>query len=103
MSALRAEGFYYEAGVYWAPSIDPNERLDYKLDFTDALGADTIATVVWTVGTGLTKHTESNDNTSATIWLKDGVLGSTVTVTCKITTAGNRVFERSFKIKVADQ
>jgi len=105
-TALRSDGFYYENGVYYAPAIDPNDELDYTLDFSGILGADEIDTVAWAVSdpTKLTIVTGKNSNTTktATVWLKSGVAGSSITVTCTVTTIGARKIERSFVIPVKD-
>ena len=96
----RADGFWY------APDIDPVDELDYTLDFTDLLNGDVISgTPAWTATPGLTIVTGKNTNTAtkATVWLKSGALGSLVTVECTIVTAGQRTFNRAFKIVVSNQ
>ena len=77
---------------------DPNETLDYVVTWSDFLGADTIATVTWDVPTGLTNVTTSNTTTTATIFISGGTHGQEYIVGCKITTAGSRTAERSFKL-----
>ena len=40
------------------PAKDPEEILDYALDWTPRLGGDTVAQSQWIVPTGLTKDSE---------------------------------------------
>ena len=83
------------------PNKDADEVLDYKIDFADLLAGDTISTVTWVIApSGLTKQSQSNTTTTATIWLTGGADGTSYTVTCTITTAGGRTFEQAVKIKI---
>ena len=93
--ALNADGYYY------APTIDPDEELDYTLDFAGMLGADTISSVSWAAATGVTEVTakRSNTTTTATVWLKLATLGGIFTVTASVITVGGRKMDRSFKIE----
>lgn len=93
--ALNADGYYY------APPIDPDEELDYTLDLTGVLGADTISSVSWAATTGITEVTAKRSNTTATatVWLKLATLGGIFTVTASVTSVGGRKLDRSFKIK----
>ncbi|MGE0460880.1 MAG: hypothetical protein AB7Q16_05885 [Vicinamibacterales bacterium] len=83
---------------------DPEALLDYPIDWSDWLGADTITgTPVWTVPAGLTLAAESNTTTTATAWLSGGTDGVDYIVECKITTVGGRVDERSIRIAVREK
>ena len=82
---------------------DPQSTLDYKLDWSSWLTTDTIASVIWTVETGITQTATSNTTTSATIWLSGGEVGTEYTVTCRITTTAGRIDERSIAIRVAQR
>lgn len=82
---------------------DPAAVLDYTIDWDadDWLGSDTITgTPVWTVATGLTKDSQSNTTTTATVWLSGGTANTDYDVACKITTAGGRTDERTIRIQV---
>jgi len=82
---------------------DPNEVLDYVVDWTSWLGgADTIATSAFTVPTGLTLTSSSNTSTTATVWLSDGIATQSYTVTNQVVTAGGRTVERSFQVVCQD-
>jgi len=82
---------------------DPSANLDYVVDWTSWLGADTIATSTWTVTTGATLGSTSYTTTTATAWLTGGTAGRTYTLTNQITTAGGRTDQRSFLIHVLDR
>jgi hypothetical protein len=87
------------------PIKDPNAVLDYVVDWAPWLadsGSDTITAVVWTA-TGLTITSSSFTTTDATVRLSGGTSGTLYTVSCRITTAGGRIDERSFKLRVRDK
>ena len=85
---------------------DPDAVLDYTVDWSDFLGADTIATSTWVVQSGLTIGTggqaPTNDTTSATAWFSGGTLLTAYLVTSRITTVGGRTQDQSFIISIAD-
>lgn len=83
-------------------SKDPEAVLDYTIDWSDWLGTDTISAVSWTVEAGITKDSEGNTTTSATIWLSGGTAGTSYEVTCHITTAGGREDDRTLRIDVEE-
>ncbi len=82
---------------------DPDEVLDYTRDWATYLGADTIATSTFIVPTGITKTLETNDTTTATVWLSGGTAFVSYIVTNRITTAGGRTVDRSWLINVKEQ
>lgn len=84
------------------PSKDPDEILDYDLDWTDRLAGDTIATSAWTLadGVGLTVGTISNTTRITKVWLSGGTLAASYTLLNRITTAGGRTMDQSVKIKI---
>lgn len=90
---------------------DPEAILDYTVDWSDWLGADTISTVTWTLptipegGVGIVKESQASTATSATIWIsaQAGTAGSSYVVECKITTAAGRTDERSFTLRVVER
>lgn len=83
---------------------DPDATLDYKVDWSSWLGVgETISTSSFTVPAGLTKDSESNDDTSATVWLSGGVAGERYRVTNTITTSDARTDDRSFTVMVKER
>jgi hypothetical protein len=83
---------------------DPGARLDYQIDWSDWLDADTISTSAWTVPSGITQYgSATNTTTTATIWFSGGTAGSTYEITNQITTAAGRINEQTFSIRIAQQ
>lgn len=82
---------------------DPNAILDYQVDWSPWLGVDTITTSDWIVPTGITKQSETNTATTATIWLSGGTAGTKYQLTNRITTAGGRTDDRTITISVKER
>jgi hypothetical protein len=83
---------------------DPDATLDYKRSWSDWLVAgDTILTSTWIVPIGLTKTSESNTTTTATVWLSGGTVGQSYEITNRITTAQGRTDDRSIQIVVLNR
>lgn len=72
---------------------DPDETLDYQIDWSTTLGTDTISTSVWTVPVGITEASSANTTTTATIFLSGGTDGTRYDLTNTITTAGGLTHE----------
>ena len=83
--------------------MDPADLLDFVLDWTTWLAGDTIATSAWTVPAGITKDSDVNTPTTATIWLRNATLGKRYVVTNHITTAGGRGKDQSIEILCRNQ
>lgn len=82
---------------------DPNEVLDYSVNWTNWLGTDTISTSTWVVPTGITGGTESTTTVLATIWLSGGSTGSRYDLVNRIVTAGGRTADRTLSIDCRDR
>ena len=82
---------------------DPNATLDYTIDWSTWLGADTISTSAWTVPGGITKDSDSNSTTTTTIWLSGGEALAEYSLVNRIVTAGGRTDDRTILVKVADK
>lgn len=82
---------------------DPSAVLDYTIDWSDFLGTDTIAAVVWTVLAGISQTSSMFAAKTATIWLGGGTAGINYTAACLITTAQGRTDERTIQINVVDR
>ena len=87
------------------PSVakDPNAQLDYGFTWGAWLAGDTISTAEWTVPGGLTKEDESVDGDRTVVWLSGGAVGQTYAVTCRVTTAGGRVDDRTLSVRVHER
>jgi hypothetical protein len=82
---------------------DPDALLDYTVNWASLLGNDTIASVAWVVPAGITQASAANTTTTATIWLSGGTDGVDYDVTCRVTTSGGRVDDRTIRIRVSQQ
>jgi hypothetical protein len=84
---------------------DPNEVLDYTIDYTAYLSAmsDTISTSVWAFDTnasGMTIESSTNTSSTATVWLSGGSdNGKRYRVRNRIVTAGGRTVDRTILIQ----
>ena len=79
---------------------DPNDVLDYTVNWASWLGADTIVSSTFTVGTGLVVDSSSNTTTTTTVFISSGAIGQQYPVTNQIVTSGGRTVQRSFQIVV---
>lgn len=87
------------------PFKDPDEVLDYVLDWSERLGADTISTSAWEmVATNpdelLIIDSDSNTADTTTVWLSGGTLGETYQITNRIVTAAGRTMDQTCKLKI---
>jgi len=94
------------------PAKDPSEVLDYTIDWYDTtlaegplfVSGETISgTPVWTVPSGITKDSQTNDTTTSTIWLSVGTAGTEYSITCKVVTSASRTFERTIIVPVKNR
>ncbi len=83
---------------------DPSAVLDYQFDWSGWLQeSETISSATVTVDSGLTKDSQSNTTTKATVWLSGGTLGAVYKVACRITTNQGRTDERTIGIRLTDR
>jgi hypothetical protein len=82
------------------PAKDPDELLDYSIDWTARLAGDTLSSVEWILPNELIEDHKSQSGAVATIWLGGGTLGIVHTVTCRVTTAAGRIMDQSALIKI---
>ena len=82
---------------------DEDDDLDYSIDWSATMTSDgdTISLSTWTVNpTGPTLDNQSSTTTATTTYVSGGTVGTDYTVTNQITTAGGRVYNRSFIVRV---
>ena len=82
---------------------DPADVVDYTLDWSDVLSdSETITTSTWTVPSGITKDSDSEADTTTTIFLSGGTAGVEYLLTNKIVTnnATARTYEKSIIVPV---
>lgn len=83
---------------------DPNAVLDYKVNWATWLQAsETIASSNFTVPAGITKDSQSNTTTTATVWLSGGTVGTEYAVVNRITTNQGRTDDRTITIRVQER
>lgn len=81
---------------------DPADVLDYTRTWTRELAAvvDTIATSSWSTDDGITIDSDTNDDTTATVWLSGGTAGEEYAAVNTITTTAGRTYAKRITIKV---
>jgi hypothetical protein len=84
------------------PPKDPDEVLDYTVDWSQRLDGDTISTSAFTFETqaGLVKNTDSKTTTTTTVWLSAGTIDLTGVILNRIVTTGGRTMDQSLKLKL---
>lgn len=101
----------------WA-NKDPDELLDYSVDWSRFLGAATIVSVLWSVDNasgvkttiapeavvnGIQNVAQTNTNTVATINLGLGTLNEEYKFYCRITDSSGSIAERVIKLRIKEQ
>jgi hypothetical protein len=82
------------------PFKDPDEVLDYGIDWTARLAGDTIQSSTWIVPDGITKVSDSSNDTSTEIWLSGGTLGAALQITNRVVTHGARTMDQSVTLLI---
>ncbi len=88
----------------WARTKDPNEVVDYDLDWSAQMTADTdtIVTSTWTVPVGVTKDSSSATTTRTKVWLSGGTAGEAYSLLNRVVTDGGRTFDQTIVLKMKD-
>lgn len=98
----------------WVKIKDPDAVLDYLADWATYLGDDTITDADWTVYDSAGTPVSGSDfeavaiddmsfaDTTATVWLSGGAVGTKYTITCHITTVGGRQDDRSLYLSIKE-
>ena len=91
------------------PYKDPDEYLDYTLDWSARITTDPIFSSTWStptlVGstlatTGISLATSSMTTSTTIVWISDGIIGSSYQFTNRISTTGGRILDQSCKLKI---
>ena len=85
------------------PIKDPDDVLDYSIDWTARLAGDTISSSIWIVPAGITKDSDSNTDSISTIWLSAGTVGQRYNITNRITTVAGRTIDNTVSLIVQEQ
>ncbi len=102
---------------HWPPK-DPDETLDYSIDWSRFLGSATITTATWYVNNasgvktlfstglvvnGLQNVFQTATSQVATIHLGSGTLHEEYTITCSILDSTGSVAERVVRLRIREQ
>ena len=94
------------ATLKW-PDKDPNDVLDYVIDWTARLDpdTDTIQSSLWIVPDGITKNSDQimSGSKKTKIWLSGGSVSITYSFVNRVTTVGGRTMDQTVKIKVKEK
>lgn len=83
------------------PAKDPDEVLDYEIDWTKRLDGDTITSEDFIVAEGdVVVDSSTSTDSTATVWLSGGTLDEQCLITCRVVTAGGRTMDQSMKLKI---
>jgi len=87
------------------PYKDPDEDLDYQLDWTAWLSTgETITVSTFTVLTGdVALGANSVSGAITTIWISGGTLNTSSVVNNRITTSAGRIAERSVRLRIREK
>lgn len=90
---------------FWPPK-DPDEILDYYVDWTSRLNGDTIAESTFTVKFGtvvIQTGSTSFTDTITRLWLEGGLNNEIAKVLNQIVTLGGRVMEATIGLRILDK
>lgn len=96
---------------------DPNDVIDYSIDWRSQLGNNTIDSVVWKIYTGgvwstwsptqvvdgLQYISSTNTNTVATLYLGLGTNFSVYNIICRMTASDATVIEQEVRLRVVEK
>lgn len=83
---------------------DPDEVLDYTLDWSEWLASgDTITDVTATPESGIVVDSTSFTVNSTTVWVSGGTAGSKYGISVHVTTNGGREGDRTIGIEVKEK
>lgn len=82
---------------------DPDEIVNFGIDWADYLKSDTITGSNWIVPSGISQVSASFTDTQAVIKLSGGTLGTTYRVTNRITTSAGETVDQSIDIEMIEK
>ena len=86
------------------PTKDPDEILDYELDWSKRLVKDdAITESVWRVPEGLTTQDTILFSPFTSVWLTGGTIGETYSIVNTIKTEAGRKWVQTVKLKIQDK
>ena len=86
------------------PDKDPNETLDYRLNWRARIPAgDKITSSAWSSPAGITKGVNTYTDYTTTLWLSAGTIGETYSFTNTVNTQAGRILEQTVEITVVSK
>lgn len=98
---------------------DPDDQIDYSVDWLSRLGTNTIDNIVWkiydatsgnfivwpqgNVHNGLQYVSSTNTNTVATLYLGLGTAFQTYSIICRMTASDQTVIEQEVRLRVVEK
>jgi len=83
------------------PTKDPEEVLDYVVEWAARLDGDTIDTSTFFVAAGtVVIDSDTSTTDTATVWLSGGKTPETCIITNRITTSGSRTMDQSMRLSI---
>lgn len=96
---------------------DPDDQVDYSIDWTAQLGTNTISSISWKIYTngawatwsqaeivdGLQYVSSTNTDTVATLYLGSGTAFTTYSIICRMTASDATVIEQEVRIRVVEK
>lgn len=82
---------------------DPDEIVNFGIDWVDYLGSETITGSSWTMPADISQVSAAFTDTQATIKLSGGTLGTTYRVTNRITTSAGETVDQSIDVEVIEK
>lgn len=84
---------------------DPAAILDYRVDWTDWLDGDVITSGTFsaTPTAPVVIASQSTGTAIGTVWISNGIVGTTYEINHHISTLGGRTDERTFSIAIVNQ
>lgn len=89
----------------WVTPKDPDERLDYFINWEARLDGDTIDDSDWSLDASadpddLVIDEVTVDGDKTYVWFTGGTVGQTYEVLNRITTVGGRIMDQTMKLKI---
>ena len=86
--------------LYW-DSKDPNEYLDYTINWSDRIVTDTISACTWiNITPGITISNQVSTATQTSLWITGGTANHIYDLTNRITTSSGRIMDQTVRIEV---
>jgi hypothetical protein len=86
--------------------LDVSARLDYGVDWREWLAGpdetddDVLVSSAWIVPAGITSENPTHDDYTTTVFLRNGVVGTTYELTNQIVTFKGRINQHTFGVRV---